>query len=450
MSTDLFPQRDIYTVTRLNTAAREILEANFPPLWVAGEISNLARPGSGHFYFSLKDENCQVRCAMFRSRNRGLRFSPENGMQVLAHARVGLYPDRGEFQLIVEYLEESGAGALRRAFDALKERLAAEGLFDAGRKQPLPVVPGRIGVITSPTGAAIRDILSVLGRRFPAVPVLIYPVPVQGTGAGAEIARALALASHRAECDVLILARGGGSLEDLWAFNEEVLARAIDACTIPVVSGVGHEIDFTIADFVADHRAATPSAAAELVTPDQREWRQRLEGLRERLDGLMRAKLDRLLERHAWLSKRLLHPRRRLQDLAQRADEAGIRLLRAIGSIIGQQRARTSVLSARLERHDPRITVQAHRRHWEDLARRLEAAHKLGLSEKRAYLKALTRAFAAISPQQTLARGYAIVTAQPSGTIIRSSAQAEPGQRIKAQLASGSLTAKVEESSEGK
>ena len=251
--------RDIYTISRLNREVKSVLEGSFPLLWVEGEISNFAQPASGHWYFSLKDEAAQVRCAMFRGRNRQVGFCPENGMQVLIRARIGLYEARGEFQIIAEHMEEAGDGALRRAFEALKQRLAAEGLFDSAHKRAIPERPRCVGVITSPTGAAVHDILTTLRRRFPALPVVIYPVPVQGEGVAAQIADMLALAGRRADCDVLILARGGGSLEDLWAFNEEVVARAIHACPLPVVSGIGHEVDVTIADFVADQRAAAPS-----------------------------------------------------------------------------------------------------------------------------------------------------------------------------------------------
>ena len=302
---DYMPQREVFSVARLNREARAILEGHFPLIWVEGELSNLARPSSGHLYFSLKDEQAQVRCAMFKPRNQLLGFKPDNGMQVLARARVSLYEGRGEFQLIIEHMEEAGDGALRRAFEQLKSKLAAEGLFDAAHKKPLPVLPRRIGVVTSPTGAAIRDILSVLKRRFPAIPVLVYPVPVQGQGAAEKIAGAIRLAAQHGECDVLIISRGGGSLEDLWAFNEEVVARAIYDCALPVVSGVGHEIDFTIADFVADHRAATPSAAAEMVSPDQADWLQQLRGFELRLTQLLRAMLGRNRQQLVWLEQRL-------------------------------------------------------------------------------------------------------------------------------------------------
>ena len=262
-------QRDIYSITRLNREVRAVLEDSFPPsLWVRGEISNLAQPGSGHIYFSLKDKHSQVRCAMFRSANRHLRFAPENGREVLVRAGVSLYEGRGEFQLIVESMEPAGAGALQQAFEELKQRLLEEGLFADEHKQPLPAFPGTIGIITSPTGAAVRDIIHVLERRYARAGVIVYPVPVQGEGSAQQIAQAVDVANQRRECDVLILARGGGSLEDLWSFNEEIVARAIHHSVIPVVSGIGHEIDFTIADFVADQRAPTPSAAAEMVSPD--------------------------------------------------------------------------------------------------------------------------------------------------------------------------------------
>src|SRR3990172_11056784 len=305
-------QRDIYSISRLNHEVRGMLEADFPMIWVEGEISNIARPSSGHLYFSLKDETAQVRCAMFRTRSRHIGLNPDNGMQVLARARVSLYEPRGDFQLIVEQMEETGDGALRRAFELLKQRLSAEGLFDPAHKIPLPALPRQIGIITSPSGAAIRDILHVLKRRFPALPVLIYSIPVQGASAAPEIARMINLAAQRNECDVLILARGGGSLEDLWAFNEEMVARAIYHCPIPIITGIGHEIDFTIADFAADVRAPTPSAAAELVSPDRAQMLHVVKNVEARLAHLARAMLARQRERLTWLQRRLVHPGRRV------------------------------------------------------------------------------------------------------------------------------------------
>ncbi|MCH9670542.1 MAG: exodeoxyribonuclease VII large subunit, partial [Gammaproteobacteria bacterium] len=308
ITSDTF-RRDVYTVTRLNTEARAVLEATFPAIWIEGELSNFAHPRSGHMYFSLKDEQAQVRCAMFRQNNRQLDFKPQDGSQVLARGRVGLYRDRGDFQLVIEYMELAGDGALRRAFEALKQRLSAEGLFADERKQALPSLPSRVGVVTSATGAALRDVLNVLARRFPGLPVVIYPTLVQGEAASRAIATAIETADQRGECDVLLLVRGGGSLEDLWAFNEETTARAIAQCTIPIVAGVGHETDFTIADLVADHRAPTPSAAAELISPDQYELHERLDALDARLLSWIRGRLrtgNRDLELTA---KRLQHPR---------------------------------------------------------------------------------------------------------------------------------------------
>ena len=269
-------QRKVYTVAALNREARSVIEDNLGVVWVEGELSNLARPASGHMYWTLKDENAQLRCAMFRQHNRQLGFEPRNGQQLLARGRLSIYEARGDYQLIVEHAEPAGEGALRQRFEALLRKLSAEGLFDDIHKRPLPTLPARIGVVTSPSGAAIRDVLNVLGRRSPATRVLIYPTPVQGEGAAEQIAATLALANRRRDCDLLILARGGGSLEDLWAFNEEVVARALFDVDIPVIVGVGHEIDMTIADFVADRRAPTPSGAAEIAVPDQRELRAAL------------------------------------------------------------------------------------------------------------------------------------------------------------------------------
>ena len=431
--------RDVYTVSRLNLDARAILEEAFSTVWIEGEVSNLARPRSGHMYFTLKDENCQVRCAMFRMHNRTLSFAPEDGMHVLAHARVGLYPERGEFQLIVQYMEEAGAGALRRAFDALKNRLGAEGLFDAGHKRPLPVLPRCIGVVTSPTGAAVRDVLSVLGRRFPAVPVVIHPVPVQGAGAAEAIARMLDLACGRSECDVLILARGGGSLEDLWAFNEETVARAMHRASIPIVTGVGHEVDFTIADLVADLRAPTPSAAAESVVPDASEWAARYRGFEARLVSVMRRALATRRGEVRMLAKRLVHPRRRLFDHSQRLDAVTMRLSRAANAGVREHRARLSTLAARLARHAPDRTVQAHRSRCEALLGRLSRAARAALSGRSSRVSALERALGAFGPQATLERGYSILLRDDDRQVVRNASEVHPGERLHARLAHGAL-----------
>ena len=435
----------IYSVSGLNLETRDLLESNFGTVWVAGEVSNLARPRSGHIYFSLKDADCQVRCAMFRMHNRLLDFELGNGLQVLVQARVSLYPERGEFQLIIKYMEESGAGALRRAFEALKRKLAAEGLFDTERKRTIPDTPQRIGVITSPTGAAIRDIVSVLRRRFAGVPVLVYPVAVQGTGAAPEIARALALASSRADCDVLILARGGGSLEDLWAFNEEIVARAIAACDIPIVAGIGHEVDVTIADLVADQRAATPSAAAELVTPDKAELAARLQSLRRRLLAAMQRYLNLRRQQVHWLARRVGDPRRKLFDLSQRLDHLTARFHQAIRALPGRKRTHLTAITGRLMRHDPSLRLRTHRVRLEQLQRRFAIAGKQLFADKRTQVSMLTRTLMNVGPHHTLNRGYAIITRRKDGKLVQSADQVQTDDAIDARLASGSLAATVDE-----
>ena len=435
--------RDVYTVSRLNLDARAILEEAFSTVWIEGEVSNLARPRSGHMYFTLKDEHCQVRCAMFRMHNRTLSFAPEDGMQVLAHARVSLYPERGEFQLIVQYMEEAGAGALRRAFDALKNRLGAEGLFDAGHKRPLPVLPRCIGVVTSPTGAAVRDVLSVLGRRFPAVPVVIHPVPVQGAGAAEAIARMLDLACERSECDVLILARGGGSLEDLWAFNEGGGGAGDAPGADSHRHRVGHEVDFTIADLVADLRAPTPSAAAESVVPDASEWAARYRGFEARLVAVMRRALTARRGEVRMLAKRLVHPRRRLFDHSQRLDAVTMRLSRAANAGVRERRARLSTLAARLAHHAPDRTIRAHRSRCEALLGRLSRAARAALSGRRSRVNALERALGAFGPQATLERGYSILLRDDDRQVVRDASEVRSGERLHARLARGALDLEV-------
>src|SRR5690242_991390 len=328
---DAAPGRSVYTVTRLNREVRIALERSLGVVWVGGELSNFSQPSSGHWYFSLKDRESQVRCAMFRLKNAALGFTPKAGQHVIVRGRVSLYEPRGEYQLIVDYLEEAGVGALQREFERLKAKLAAEGLFASENKRALPRFPRRIALVTSPTGAAVRDVLNILARRFPPAAVLVYPTAVQGDAAAPAIVRALQLASARLDCDVLILARGGGSLEDLWAFNDERVARAIRACAVPVVTGIGHEIDFTIADFAADARAPTPSGAAELVVPDRRTLLAGLASIEGRLRQLATQWLARLNERFGSLSQRLTraHPGARLQQQMQRLDELDMRMRRA-------------------------------------------------------------------------------------------------------------------------
>ncbi|ADE16770.1 exodeoxyribonuclease VII, large subunit [Nitrosococcus halophilus Nc 4] len=436
--------QDIYTISRLVREARYVLERNFPLLWVAGEISNLSQPSSGHIYFTLKDKTAQVRCAMFRNRNRLLGFSLEDGMQVLARAQVGLYETRGEFQLIVEYLEEAGDGALRRAFEELKQKLSAEGLFAPEHKRPLPTLPRQVGVITSPSGAAIQDILSVLKRRFPAIPVLIYPTPVQGEGASQKIAAAIAKAEQRCDCDLLILARGGGSLEDLWAFNNETLARTIYNCTLPIICGVGHEIDFTIADFAADQRAPTPSAAAEIAVPDSREWCQHFLNLEQRLGFLFQQRLQHLRHSLEGLTQRLRHPHTRLQEWAQRVDELEQRLHRAYTTLERERFHRLERLLTHLQRLSPAQRLEVYHSRLVDLDRRLQASQQQHLEQQRMRFEMAQRALQAVSPQATLERGYAIVTG-PQGVVLRKASQVEPGARIEARLARGRIRGEITE-----
>jgi exodeoxyribonuclease VII large subunit len=435
----------VYSVSQVNREARLLLERGFPLLWVSGEISNLARPSSGHLYFSLKDEQAQVRCAMFRSAARGLREPPANGQQVLVRARVGLYEARGEYQLVVEHMEPAGDGVLLRRLEELKRRLAAEGLFDPRAKQPLPVLPRAIGVVTSPSGAAIRDILYVLRRRFPAVPVVIYPVQVQGEQAKGDIVAALATADARRDCDVLILARGGGSLEDLWAFNEESVARAIHACALPVVSGVGHETDFTIADLVADVRAPTPSGAAEVVVPDWREWLARVRALERRLGLATSRELERASTHAFQLERRLLrtHPGFVLRQHSQRLDELHVRLGAAARRAVEIRTLEAARAAARLQGASPRALLGRRDEQLGRLGLRLDAAMLAALRAAGARLAVAAASLQAYSPLRTLERGYAIVSDAATGTIIRRAEDLAVGQSVRARLADGSFEAVV-------
>jgi len=441
------PDRDVYTVSRLNREVRVLLERGLGTLWLEAEISNFARPSSGHWYFSLKDAGAQVRCAMFRQRNMLCAFTAKDGQKVLVRARIGLYEPRGEYQLIVDHMEDAGLGALQRQFEELSAKLEREGLFAAGRKRPVPSLPHRIGVITSPTGAAVRDILHVLARRFRAVDVLIYPVPVQGAQAAADIIAALRLAGRRAECDVLILARGGGSLEDLWAFNDEGLARAIVASPIPIITGIGHEVDFTIADFAADVRAPTPSAAAEMAVPDAAEWLEAFVRLDARLQRSLRRRIDEHRQRLRWLIGRasLVSPSAKLAQQSQRLDEVEQRLSRALRRRLVVSRDRLSWLTGRAALVSPTARVAQQLVRLESLRARSDRAWRQIVRHARERLQPLVRTLNAVSPLATLDRGYAIVSTE-DGEILRDSARAQPGAIIEARLARGRLRAKVEES----
>jgi exodeoxyribonuclease VII large subunit len=439
------PERRVYTISQLNAEVRLLLERGLAVVWVEGELSNLSQPSSGHWYFSLKDRNAQIRCAMFRQRNIAVGFAPRAGQQVLARGRVSMYEARGDCQLIVEHLEEAGVGALRREFEKLKVKLAAEGLFALERKRALPAFPQRIGIITSPTGAALRDILHVLARRFAPATVLIYPTAVQGEAAVPGIVAALELAASRAECDVLILARGGGSLEDLWAFNDERVARAIRACAVPVVTGIGHEIDFTIADFAADARAPTPSAAAESVVPDRQSWISALGRSAHRLEAAMRrelrgaaSRLDTALQRLS-----LAHPGVRLAQQQQRLDDLEQRLRHALRSELHSKRSRLGEGFAHLVRHSPDRLVRDLRVRLELCAGRLRHALLAAVARAEHRLRLAQRTLDAVSPLATLARGFAIITRPADGALIGDASRVNIGDEIEARLDRGRLRARV-------
>ncbi|MEY4357219.1 MAG: hypothetical protein RL469_545, partial [Pseudomonadota bacterium] len=426
--------RDVYTVGRLNREVRQLLEHGMPVIWIEAELSNFSRPASGHWYFSLKDRDAQVRCAMFKARNAVLRFTPTDGQLVLARGRVGVYEARGEYQLIVEHLEDAGIGALRRDFDRLRAKLEAEGLFAAASKRSLPAVPRRIGVITSPTGAAIRDILNVLGRRFPAADVVIYPTAVQGKAAVPELRAAIASASTRAECDVLIVARGGGSLEDLWAFNDEGVARALRATPMPVVTGIGHEIDFTIADFVADLRAPTPSGAAELVVPDAGVWRAALDKFSARFVRavtLVRRRDGAAVDN---LAKRLQQadPALRMQQAAQRLDELEQRLVGGWRFLAAQARAGLQDLAERLAHCTPELQLERLVQRHALLGVRLERAATQRLQDDANRLALARRGLHAVSPLATLDRGFAIVTREADRKLLRDANEVQPNDVVRA------------------
>lgn len=441
-------RRDIYTVSRLNGETRIALDVSFPgKIWLEGEISNLSRPSSGHLYFSLKDLMSQVRCAMFKMSGAKIHFQPNNGDHVLVRAKVSLYEPRGDFQLVVDHMEPAGEGALLRAFEQLKQKLASEGLFDTQRKKPLPHFAQTIGVVTSPSGAAIRDILSVVQRRFPAMQVIIYPTAVQGLDATQQIVKAIQIANQRNECDVLIVARGGGSLEDLWCFNEEAVARAIFASAIPTVSGVGHEIDFTIADLVADQRAPTPSAAAELVTPSAADILQRLRIKELRLAQRMRHLLQHEQTRLAHFEARLQrqHPKTQLEQKKQRIDELEQRLHQALRRLHERQRHTLDNLINRLYRRSPQQTIAARRARIELLDYRLKQTMTQRLAQHQLQLQSLAKTLDAVSPLATLARGYAIVSAAATGKAITQASQVDIGDTLLAQLHEGKLVCTVKD-----
>ncbi len=393
----------ILTVTQLTRQIKNLLEGAFPDVWVEGEISNLRAPQSGHTYFTLKDEESQVRAVLFRSAQKNLKFTLQHGMQVICRGRVSVYDPRGEYQIVIEYIEPKGVGALQKAFEELKERLAKEGLFDLDRKKPLPLLPRRIGIVTSPTGAAIRDMLRVIRRRHPRMEILIYPVPVQGADAAPAIVEAIGYFNREKKIDVMIIGRGGGSLEDLWAFNEEAVARAIHASKIPVISAVGHETDYAISDFVADLRAPTPSAAAEMVVQSEESFREHIGSLETGLARSMRRQIEVLRASLREKMRVLVDPRRRLEQNVQRVDELVGRLATGIGHHLRRDRALLASLAAGLDHLNP-----------------------LGI----------------------LSRGYSITKKLPAGAILKDASDAKPGDMLSTKLHKGEVVSRVEETIE--
>lgn len=443
------PPRQILTPSTLNRLVRDLLEDALPMVWIEGELSNVARPASGHLYFTLKDAGAQVRCAMFRPKSGWLKFRPADGMHVLVRARVGLYEPRGEFQLVAEHMEPAGEGALQREFEQLKARLGAEGLFADEHKRPLPAFARRIGVITSATGAAVRDVLSVMTRRWPLAQVDVLPVPVQGREAPPAIVAMLRKASASGRYDVLLLTRGGGSLEDLWAFNDEQVARAIYDSAVPVVSAIGHEVDFSIADFVADLRAPTPSAAAELLVPDATALARHLRQLEQRLGTLQQRRMQALIQRTDHLFARLQaqRPQARLARDRQRLAYLQHRLVSIAHAAQRDRRMRLERLHARLLARHPRhqLPLMARRLSEQDL--RLQRAMTQAIERRRAQLQQLARALHAISPLATLDRGYAILF-DAQGRVLRSSKGVAKGADVRAKLADGELALRITQGDE--
>ncbi|AXK72283.1 exodeoxyribonuclease VII large subunit [Lysobacter sp. TY2-98] len=437
--------RDVFTPSQLNTLARDMLETTFGSVWIEGELGNVSKPASGHLYFTIKDARAQIRCAMFKPKSSWLRFAPREGLHVLGRGRLTLYEARGEYQLVLDHMEEAGEGALRRAFDEMKARLAAEGLFDPDRKRPLPAFPARIGVITSPSGAAIRDVLSVLARRFPLVEVDVLPVQVQGTGSAQQIVDMLQRAGASGRYDVLMLTRGGGSLEDLWSFNEESVARAVAATAVPVICAVGHETDFCLAEFAADVRAPTPSVAAELLVPNRDDLARRLDALGRRLQGRQMQILRDAMQRtdRAALKLNALRPQAYVQMLCRRQADAFRRLDAAWQRRIERERARLRHADAILRARHPERRLARLRERVAAVSTRPQTAIVRRLAHEALRLRGVARSLEAVSPLATVARGYSILR-RGDGAIVRSVTDVEPGDALTARVRDGELGLRVE------
>lgn len=444
--TDLAPALPVLTVSELNRMARRALESQLPLLWVGGEVSNFIRAASGHWYFSLKDPNAQVRCVMFRSRNQFAEFTPVNGDHVELRALPSLYEARGEFQLSAEAIRRAGAGRLYEAFLKLKAKLEAEGLFDPLKKRALPRFPRCLGVVTSAQGAALHDVLTALARRMPGLPVIIYPTPVQGAGAGAQIAAAIRVAGRRAECEVLLVCRGGGSLEDLWAFNDEAVARAIAASPMPVASGVGHETDFTLADFAADVRAPTPTAAAELASPSQQDLLLQLEHLARQLQHHLARRRHGEMQRLDYLTRRLVHPAEQLRRRHDQLGQLAKRMHHAAHSRLTREHVRLLQLNQRLV--TPLHVIRREQHRLESLTLRSRRAVHQGLVHRQLNLARLISSLAHLNPESVLARGYSIVRLD-NGTVVQDAATLGTGDRIGIRFHRGQARARVETTSTG-
>ncbi len=437
--------RTILSVAELNAEVNQLLTRGFPLLWVEGEISNLVRPSSGHLYFTLKDSKSQIRSAMFRNRNMKLNIKPENGMKVLVRGRVGLYEPRGDYQLIAEHMEDAGVGQLQKQFEQLKQKLSTAGLFAEEHKKELPEYPKRIGVITSPTGAAIRDILNVLKRRSPQTTVLIYPVAVQGESSKLEIETAIRRANVEKKCDVIILARGGGSIEDLWSFNEENVAKAIYQSSTPIVCGVGHEIDFTIADFVADLRAPTPSAAAELITADRNQLFTDVIQTKLWLEERIQREISSRQQHLTWLQSRLAlqKPSQKIQQQYQRLDEVESRMHQQLDKVLEHKKTKITYLHTRLQATLPNRKIQQQKQQLDHFQSRLNQSMQAKIINSKSLFQLQIATLDSISPLKTLDRGYAIVKNKDTDSLITSVKQTENVSAISIKLKDGEFDADI-------
>lgn len=437
-------ERFVYSVGTLTSEIKGLLEGGLPTIWLEGEVSNFSRPSSGHWYFNLKDSQAQIQCAMFRNANRLSSFTPENGTQITLRGRLTVYAPRGNYQIIADHVEDSGEGALRREFDQLKQRLEKAGLFAPERKRQLPNQPNRVGLVTSPTSAAVRDMIHVLQQRFPSLPIIIYPAVVQGDTAPASLIQAIATANQRRECDVLIMGRGGGSLEDLWAFNDEKLAHAIAASDIPIVSAVGHETDTTIADWVADSRAATPSAAAERVAPDSRVWQRQNQRLLSRLEQALQRQHLQLGQRLNQLERRLhnQHPHRQLAQLRSQHAQLTHRLRRNGSQLVNQQQQQLQRLTAQLQQHNPQQRLDRHLEQFQRLQQRLQQTLTHQLQQQRMRLQGAAQSLHMVSPLATLQRGYSITSRH--NKVITASTELSVNDSIQVKFATGSATCSVD------